>query len=451
LAVNYQKEIGSKVNLVIDNKAFEGTLMEISHANSSLKIKVNYLAQKLERIYSFSLISVLDNVKRLKKENADEQSLLQFLYLLQNKKYDLALENLEKYNGVLRKEMLVSMRESQNKQAEIAWSGLLGFMKLDQSLDDNSFVESFQKLRLLDGDAWEANRQLLLFMKRYELSGFYNENKLRVSLLQRLLMKLSESEKDPDFIVSANGVPGTVTLEKAIREVNSGGLIRLLPGNYLGNIIIDRKLTLQGCSGVNIEDNMSLDTDRIKMSHLNFTKGYLELHRRVRDISISRLSFKKSGIKMRGENTSVVIENTLMRGLTVGECRQLVINNSVILDELEANSNKGFAIKGFISGQLNNTIVYSKTSFAMNMTERMDSSLSLKYCLIYGKLGLAQLSREKLSIIDLSSFARKVGRTLNSEIAEPQFISPETNDFGLKDFTPGFLAGEGKRSIGIQY
>ena len=36
-------------------------------------------------------------------------------------------------------------------------------------------------------------------------------------------------------------------------------------------------------------------------------------------------------------------------------------------------------------------------------------------------------------------------------MAEPQFLNAEIGDFRIKDFSPGFLAGEDKKSIGIQY
>ena len=145
------------------------------------------------------------------------------------------------------------------------------------------------------------------------------------------------------------------------------------------------------------------------------------------------------------------MSNCLIRGLNLSSCRQVNISDSVLLDSNDTDANNRYAINGFLSGSLVNSIVFSKNGFAMKMHEKEDSTLLVKYCLVYGKKGLVALAKDKMTVLDEDDFNRNVGRLVNSEISTPQFVNAATDNFKLKDFTPGFFTGEDKKAIGIQY
>ncbi|MCH2208188.1 MAG: protein kinase [Lentisphaerales bacterium] len=447
----YEMEVGREITLNVEGNDFKGTLQQVSIINGSLKIKVNYLSRKLERIYSFNLINPQDNLKRIVKSDQVEQAFTRFLFLLKKKLYDQALDSLSKYDGSLKEALTTAMQDIQNDKAQTKWLELVSFLSLQNGLDDNKFVESFKSIHLVGGDAWVAKWLMNDFIKKYGLSSFYEQKKSRISLLQSFLSNYSSSSKEPSLIVSADGRPGTTSFLKAVKEVESGGLIRLLPGEYSGNLIINRKMQIIGATGVSYNGNMSLDEDHIDLSHIHFKEGYVELHRKVRNVQLDWLFFDKSGMKLRGENSFVTIANCLVRGLNLTTCRKINITDSVLLDSDDSDANNRYAINGFLSGSLTNSIIYSQDGYAMKMHDKMDSTLLVKYCLFYGKKGLVFKNKDKLSILDENNFNREVGRLVNSELVVPQFVGAQYGNYKLKDFTPGFFTGEDKKAIGIQF
>ncbi|MCM8531451.1 MAG: protein kinase [Lentisphaeraceae bacterium] len=451
LAKSYEADKGNPINVTVDGVDYEGTVLQVSSVNGSLRMSVNYLSRKLERIYSFNSINPLDNLKRIKYTNKSKESLVRFMFLINNDLHSDAEKYLDDYQGPLKKSLTLALKNIQNSYASQSWQELLDFVGLTYNADPEKFVDSFKLVKLVGGDPWLAKWYFERFMKNYALSSYYEENKTSVSLLHRFLLKLTEKSKHPDLLVSDNGAKGTVSLEAAINNVKEGGLIRILPGAYPGNIIIRKKLHLVGASGVRFTGNVSIDEDRVVLQHINFINGYLELHRGVRDVIVSWLSFKSSGIMMRGDNSNVSIIDTITKGLILGDCRQVNIKDSIILDSSLGDIQNKYAISGFVSGSISNSIIFSQNGFAMKFTERKDSTMNLKYCLIFGRQGLAHIRKDNLIINDLGEFNRRVGRIQNSELVMPVFRSQLEGDYRLKDFTPGFFTGENKKAIGVQF
>ncbi|MCM8537505.1 MAG: protein kinase [Lentisphaeraceae bacterium] len=450
-AKSYESDKGNLINISVDGVDYEGTVLQVSSVNGSLRMSVNYLSRKLERIYSFNSINPLDNLKRIQYTDKNKENLVRFFFLVNNDLPSEASKYLENYQGPLRKSLTLALKNIQNSYASKSWQELLDFVGLKYTADPEKFVESFKFVKLVGGDPWLAKWYFERFMKDYALSSYYEENKTSISLLHRFILKLTEKSKNPDLLVSDNGAKGTVSLESAVNDVKEGGLIRILPGVYPGNIIIRKKLHLVGASGVRFTGNVSIDEDRVVLQHIKFMSGYLELHRGVRDVLVSWLHFRSSGIMMRGENTNVSIVDTMMKGLILGDCRQINVKDSIILDSSLGDIQNKYAISGFVSGTITNSIIFSENGFAMKFNERTDLTMNLKHCLIFGRQGLAHVRKDNLIVNDLGEFNRRVGRIQNSELVMPVFRSQLEGDYRLKDFTPGFFTGESKKAIGVQY
>ena len=451
LGRGYKAEVGKTVNLNIEGQNLKGTLKQVSLVNGSLRIEVDQLSRKLEKVYTFGFVDPLDNYKRIIKKDASEQALTRFLYLLSHKLYGEAKKSLSLYRGAFKEPLTKAMQNMNNEEALMSWLELIDFLKLDNDVNDNKFVDGFKFIHLKGGDAWTAKWLMNDFVKKYGASLFFSENESRITLLQSFIAEASKNVNEPLAIVSDDGRAGTMSILKVIRDVETGALVRMLPGEYSGNIIISRKMQIIGATGVNYSGNISLNGDDIHLEDITFKSGYVEVDRAVGNISLNWLHFEDSGIKLRGENSSINIVNCLIRGLNVTNCRQINIKDSLLLESNDPDPQDRYATNGILSGTIKNSVVFSENGFAMKMQERPDSVLELKHCLIYGGRGLVYLSKDKLEIIGLDDFNRNVGRISLTEVVVPSFADSSGGIYKIKDFTPGFFSGENKKTIGIQY
>ncbi|MCM8525914.1 MAG: protein kinase [Lentisphaeraceae bacterium] len=449
MAENYSKDIGKDVELKVEGIVTKGQILQVSTADYSIKMNVVFLTRQLERIYKFTQLDPLENVKRLVKNDPSESALLQFIYLIKNRQLKPAQHTLLKYNGVLKKELLGTMEQFKNEEAEFAWNELLSQLNIDPKTTDNNFLTLLNKVNISPDDSWVFFYNLNDFNTRFSTTQFYQSKKHLISLMVKAFEKQIALMKKPDAIVSADGKPGTVTLESALREVGDGGTIRLLPGVYAGSSSINTKIRIIGARGVYLGDTVAITTDRVELKNVIIDKGFIDIYRNVRDIKITNCEIYKGGIIMRGDNTSVNIENTVMHGLKVGKNRLTQIKDCVILENPDNANN--YTISGFISGPIINSIIRSKNEYAISMAEKLESTLSLRYCMIFGLKGICYINKDRESIQGENDFNRKAGRAVQLKIAQPTFVDEDNFDFRLKDFSPGFFEGENKKCIGVQY
>ena len=449
IAENYVKEIGKNVELKIDGIMTKGQIRQVLAEEASLKMNVVFLTRQLERIYKFSQIDTLENVKRVVRNDPNESILLQFIYLIRNRKFNAAQHTLLKYDGVLKKELIKTMEQFKNEEAEFAWNKLLAQLKIDPKTNDNDFVAQLNKNKMNNDDKWVFFYNLKDFYARYSTTSYFQDKKHLVSITAKVFEKQVNLMKKPDAVVSADGRPGTISLESALRDIEDGGTVRILPGTYQGSTSINNKIRLIGASEVFFNGAVAITTDRVELRNIVVEKGFIDIYRKIRDVKIYNCQVRKGGIVMRGDNTDVTIENSVMYGLKVGKNRQTIIKDSVILENPE-NQNR-YTISGFVSGPITNSIIRSNSEFAMNIPEKVESTLSLRYCMVFGLKGICYINKDRVSIQGENDFNRKAGRAVQLRIAQPQFIDEENYNYKLKDFSPGFFEGENKKCIGVQY
>lgn len=447
IAENYTKLIGKDVEIKIDGTLTKGQIRQVLAEEASLKMNVVFLTRQLERIYKFDQIDPLENVKCIVKNDLNETVLLQFMYLVRKRQFKAAQQTLLKYGGPLKKELLQTMEQYKNEEAMFAWNKLLTQLGLDTEIKDNDFVEALSKVKITDDDCWVFHYNLKDYVSRFSTTGFYQERKHLSDLTVRLFEKRVKLMKAPDAVVSDTARPGTVSIDSALRDIGDGGSIRLLPGFYKGSYSINNKIKVLGSSGVYFSGPVAITTDRVELKNIILEDGFIDIYRKVRDIKISRCEIRKGGIIMRGDNSNVEIDNSVMYGLKVGKNRQTVITDSVILED---NVNR-YTINGFVSGPITNSIIRSRTEYAVHMDEKVESTLSLRYCMIFGLKGICYINKERVAIQGENDFNRKAGRAMQLKISQPEFVDEENFDFRLKDFSPGFFEGENKKCIGVQY
>ena len=449
IAENYVKEIGKDLELKIDGIQTKGQIRQVLAEEASLKMNVVFLTRQLERIYKFSQIDPLENVKRIVRNDPNESILLQFIYLVRNRRFNAAQHTLLKYDGVLKKELIKTMEQFKNEEAEFAWNKLLVKLKVDPKLSDNEFVDQLNKTKMNVDDQWVFFHELQEFNSRFSTTQYFQAKKHLVTITSRLFEKQVNLMKKPSAIVSVDGRSGTVTLESALRDVADGGTIRILPGTYKGSLSINSKIHLIGATDVFLQGAVAITTDRVELRNVVIENGFIDIYRKVRDVKIHNCQVRKGGIVMRGDNTDITIENTVMYGLKVGKNRQTTIKDCVILENPENQSS--YTISGFVSGPISNSIIRSKTEYGMNIPEKVESTLSLRYCMIFGAKGICYINKGRESIQGENDFNRKAGRAVQLRIAQPQFIDEANFNFKIKDFSPGFFEGENKKCIGVQY
>ena len=159
--------------------------------------------------------------------------------------------------------------------------------------------------------------------------------------------------------------------------------------------------------------------------------------------------FTKNGIDLQGDNNDIEISNCLIYGIMARSNRRIKISDCTIFERpMGGNGSNDFAIRGYINGDFTNCLIFAKNNYVIRFAEREKTSGSYKYCMLWSGNALALMDNTRVG--DLKEFKKDVARLTNVIMEKPQFVDAVKGDYRLKDFTPGFLAGESKKSIGIQ-
>ncbi|MCM8526491.1 MAG: hypothetical protein NE327_08250, partial [Lentisphaeraceae bacterium] len=182
---------------------------------------------------------------------------------------------------------------------------------------------------------------------------------------------------------------------------------------------------------------------------VTFTDGNVSLSNDVGSVDIVNCQFTKDGVNLAGGNSSVTIKNSVLYGIEAGENKRTKVEYCTILErKVPGNGDGNFVVKGYINGEVKNTILLAEKNYGLRFNERDKSSCVYKHCLMFAPKGLALMGNETIG--DVDTFKKDVARVSNFINQKPEFIEPVGGDYRLKDFTPGFLAGEDKKSIGVQ-
>lgn len=448
LAENYAKEIGKEIDVNINGHAVKGQIIQVLSQEGSLKLNITYMARKFERIVFFDQLDTLTNVKRISTPDSSESTLLQFIYLIKRKQIKAAQQKLMTYTGVLSKELLLAMDQVKNDEAAQNWNRLLTQHGIISESSEQELREFLNKYIISPDDSWALNFKLNEFSERYSTTAYFKKVKSLLAVLEIFLRKKISLIKKPDAVVSPTGRPGTITLEAALERVGDGGTIRLLPGFYKDPVLINRQIRLIGTKEVYFGNYVTLNVNQSEIHNVVIEKGFIDISRNINDVKIINCVVAQGNIILRGDNSVVRIENSVCYGLKAGKNKHTAIIDSVILENSEKGTN--CAISGYISGTISNTIIRSNEDFAMVIQDKGESSLSVRHCMIFGLKGLANIVKGNITVQRDSDFNKFVGRTVSLKIAKPQFIDEANLNFQLKDFSPGFLEGEAKKSIGVQ-
>jgi hypothetical protein len=239
-------------------------------------------------------------------------------------------------------------------------------------------------------------------------------------------------------------------LENALREAKTGEVIRILPGLYSGTFEIrQRNVKLYGATGVYLNSNLRISKKSAEVKQITFSKGNVEIVNETSGVDIINCMFSVGGIDLQGDNNDILISNCLLFGISARTNKRVSIKNSTILERPSGgNGDNDFAIKGYINGEFRNCLINASKNYVIRYTEKDKTSGSFKYCLLWAGKSLALMDKETVS--DLKGFKKSVARLSSVIMEKPQFIAAVKGDYRLKDFSPGFVAGENKLSIGVQ-
>ena len=181
------------------------------------------------------------------------------------------------------------------------------------------------------------------------------------------------------------------------------------------------------------------------------TAGDIDIQSEVGNTTITNCMFAKNGIRLVGDNSNTKINNCLLFGLTIGSNKRTIIRNTTIVDnKIEKNKDRQFAVKGFISGEINNCVIFGDANYALSFRSGAKESTNYKNCLLYGGNSVAYHTDSQERISTEKEFKKGVGRVTNVIFDRPEFSNPIKGDYRLKEFTPGYQQGEEKKSMGIQ-
>jgi len=446
LLKGYEAEEGNDLSFTVEGKKVKGKLTRVDRFDNKLRMLVDFNGSELLRSYSVKDISPLDNVLRLNSKNENETSLLRTFYLCQIRLIPAVVE-LEKYEGFMKEEMLQALKNVMTKGAKGEFSKILDNAFLT-GFDEKDFEKKLTEWNPPKNDAWVLSYKIKEFTKSNKLTEFFIDNEAKINLVRDAAAKLISKIKDPDFVVSVKGGNDTLTLEEALRKAKGGAQLRLLPGVYSGTIDLKiRSLRLIGATGVVIISPVRISKASVLLEQLLFKGGEITISSEVDNTNIVNCSFEKAGITMLGKNNGTEVLNSHFYGLTVGENKKTSLLHCTVFDR---GDKKSPCIKGPFNGNIRNTILYSESTYVFSFKEEDKEPISMKYCLLYGGKSLAYLTDVAESVDSEKDFKKKVARFTNSFFEKPQFRSAVSGDCRLKDFSPGFLAGEKKMNIGVQ-
>ena len=444
----FKKLINTNVSLINKGQKMSGKLLAVDEEDNDLSIAVNFNGRTLNRVVKLDDVHISNKLPLIVGENEVETVLLQTIYMIRANDLIGSLKHFDKYNGPLKTEIRKFLLKNLNGDAIGALSKVLELTGLSDIAGDQ-FEQQLAGIKVNSEDAWLASYLVNRFKVNFSSTEYYINNEEKINALSKILNKMASRAKSPSVIVSENGGNGTETLENALREAKSGAIIRILPGVYEGSLEIrQRSVSLYGASGVVINAALRVSESRCILKQLTFTNGHLSLSNKVGSVDIINCLFTKDGINLTGDNSGVTITNSVIYGIQAGENKRTKINHCTILERKDRNQDNSFTIRGYINGEIKNSIIYAERNYVIRFNESQKSSCAFKDSLLFGGNSLAMVGNERIS--DISSFKKEVGRVSDVITDKPEFLEPVGGDYRLKDFSPGFLAGEDKKSMGVQ-
>lgn len=444
----YKKLINTDVTLINKGQKMSGKLLAVNDEDNDLSVAVNFNGRTLNRIVKLDDVHISNKLPLILGENDVETVLLQTIYMIRANDLIGSLKHFDNYTGPLKQEIRKSLLNNMNGEAIAALTKVLDLAGLTD-ISGEQFENQLTAININTEDAWLAAYMVNRFKVNFASTKYYIDNEAKINLLSAALNKMASRAKPPSVIVSENGGNGTKTLENALREAKSGEVIRVLPGVYEGSLEIrQRSVSLYGANGVVINAAMRVSESRCLIKQLTFTNGNLSLSNKVDSVDIVNCLFTKDGINFSGDNSGVSIINSVVYGIQAGENKRTKINHCTILERKDRNQDNSFTIRGYINGEVKNSILMAERNYVIRFNENQKSSCSIKDSLLFGGNALAMIGNERVS--DLSAFKKDVARVTNVITDKPEFLETVGGDYRLKDFSPGFLAAEDKRSMGVQ-
>ncbi|MCM8533179.1 MAG: protein kinase, partial [Lentisphaeraceae bacterium] len=410
----YEDELEKAVTIRAKGRTLAGTLVHVDDEVDSLRMSVVVNEREIFRVVAIKDILVNDNVLRIKGANASESALLRAIMLRRAGQVTESIKQLTPYDGPLKAEIVKALKEEMNREGAKAVKPVLDIVGLP-SITEANFKASLEGMKTSPDNAWLAKYKLAEFAKSYGGTNFYTENQGKLVSLSKVLSQLTNKLPKPTVVVSDDGRTGTKTLETALREAKSGEIIRVLPGTYEGTFEIRQKsVQLLGCSGVTLKSPLRISEKGASVSSLYLTAGSIDIQSEVSGTTITNCMFAKDGIKLVGDNSNTKINNCLLFGLTIGSNKRTVIRNTTIVDnKLDKNKDRQFAVKGFISGEINNCVIFGDANYALSFRSGDKESTNYKNCLLYGGNSVAYHTNTQERITTEKEFKKGVGRLTN--------------------------------------
>ncbi|MCM8543098.1 MAG: right-handed parallel beta-helix repeat-containing protein, partial [Lentisphaeraceae bacterium] len=449
ILAGFKKLLNTQISITNKGQKLSGQLLKVDEEDSSLSVAVSFNGRSLNRSIKLDDIHISDKLPLISGKSEIERVLLRTIYMIRTNDLIGALKYFDNYTGPLKKQIRQTLLTNLNGDSIGALSKVLELLSLPDIAGDE-FVKQVDNIKVIQEDAWLASYLLNKYKVDYSSTEYYLKNEKRINALSQILNRMASTAKTPSVIVSEEGKNGTKTLENALREAKSGEVIRILPGVYEGTLEIrQRSISLYGATGVIINKALKVSESRCFIKQLTFTDGNILLSNDVGSVDIVNCLFTKDGVNLAGGNTSITIKNSVLYGIDAGENKRTKVEYCTILERtVQGNGDSNFVIKGFINGEVKNSIILANKNYGIRFSEKDKSSCAYKSCLIFAPKGLALMGSETIG--DVDTFKKEVARVSNLINDKPEFIEPVSGDYRLKDFTPGFLAGEDKKSIGVQ-
>ena len=444
----YEKLLNQNVTLINKGQKMSGKLLAVDAEDNDLSVAVNFNGRTLNRVVKLDDVHISNKLPLITGSNDIETVLLQTIYMIRANDLIGSLKHIDNYTGPLKSEIRKFLLKNLNGDAIGALTKVLDLTGLSDIAGDQ-FDKQLGGINVNSEDAWLASYLVNRFKVNFSSTEYYINNEAKINALSLVLNKMASRAKAPSVIVSENGGNGTKTLENALREAKSGEVIRILPGVYEGSLEIrQRSVSVYGASGVVINAALRVSESRCYLKQLTFTNGHLSLSNKVSSVDIINCLFTKDGVNMAGDNSGISMVNSVIYGIQAGENKRTKINHCTILERKDRNQDNSFTIKGFINGEVKNSIVMAQRNYAIRFNKNQKSTCAYKDSILFAGNALALIGNERIS--DLSAFKKEVARVSNVITEKPEFLEPVGGDYRLKDFSPGFLAGEDKKSMGVQ-
>lgn len=249
--------------------------------------------------------------------------------------------------------------------------------------------------------------------------------------------------------VFSGSLPGYATINDAIANTNVGGTVRVLDGTYSENIVVNKRITLDGAGvgqtiiqpsaanpGISVTGSGSSAVNRLVVKDLTVSGGSHDGINVSAAIPQSNLSFSNvavsgaggSGVHFGGtvSTADVVISNAslsnnLNSGIRIASALPSFDGLSVSNSTISGNGFSGFSYNP--SGTLSNTgtnFSISNTQFSGNVTSNVANQHDLSFFGFHGNASLtnvtvasAQTGSHAIAFTNASSYAPSGNITLN--------------------------------------